>query len=189
MKFAGVILVVALVFGVCFLVDKGFTKAFRSRQQHKSGLAVRASKRYGSIGAIMMALGVAAVFAGLKDTALMIVAGCILVALGAALVVYYLTFGIYYDEDTFLICRLGKPEKTCRFADIQYQQLYIASGQIIVELTLSDGFVFQVNTNLDGMYPFMDHAFAAWLRHKGLQKEDCPFYDPQNSCWFPVQED
>ena len=184
MNLLTVVLVVALVFGVCFLADKGFTKAFRSRQQHKSGLAVRANKRYGSIGAIMMALGVAAVFAGLQDTVVMIVAGCILVAMGIALVVYYLTFGIYYDEDTFLICRLGKPEMTCRFADIQYQQLYVASGQVIVELTLSE-----VNSNLDGMYAFMDHAFASWLRHKGLQKEDCPFYDPQNSLWFPVQED
>lgn len=189
MKFIGVLLVVAVVFGICFLVDKGFTKIFRSKAQHKSGLAVRLSKRYGSIGAIMSALGVAAVFMGIQDPWVLIAAGAVLVVAGICLVVYYLTFGIYYDDDTFLISTFGKPDKIYRFQDIQYQQLYIASGHIIVELTLSDGRVFQVQSGMEGMYPFMDHAFAAWLRQKGLKQEDCEFYDPQNSCWFPVQED
>ena len=188
MEFVVLILVVALVFGACFGVDKLFTKLFRNKQQHKSGKAVKLNKRYGSIGVIMFALGVAAVFMGIQDPWLLIAAGVILIVIGVCLVVYYLTFGIYYDEDTFLICAFRKKDRTYRFSDIQYQQLYIVSGQIVVELTLADGSVFQVQSGMDGMYPFMDHAFSAWLRQKGLTQEECPFYDPQNSCWFPVQE-
>ena len=25
----------------------------------------------------------------------------------------------------------------------------------------------------------------AWLAQTGKKKEDCPYYDPDNSCWFP----
>ena len=64
MEYVAVLLVAALVFLVCFLVDKGFTKLFRSQQEHKSGLAIRLNKRYGSIGLIIAVLGVAALFAG-----------------------------------------------------------------------------------------------------------------------------
>ena len=30
------LLAVALTFGICFFVDKGYTKLFRSKQQHSS---------------------------------------------------------------------------------------------------------------------------------------------------------
>ena len=39
-----VILVVAGTFGLCFLLDKGYTKLFRSKAQHMSGKAVRLTK-------------------------------------------------------------------------------------------------------------------------------------------------
>jgi len=57
MNLAIIILVAALVFGICYLVDKGFTRLFRSKAQHRSGKAIRASKRYGGIGTVLMALG------------------------------------------------------------------------------------------------------------------------------------
>ena len=59
-----ILLVAAVVFGLCFAVDKLFSKLFRSRAQHRSGLAVRASKRYGAFGVILMVLGVAALIFG-----------------------------------------------------------------------------------------------------------------------------
>ena len=45
MQFVATLLIAAAVFGVCFLVDKGFTKLFRSKTQHRSGMAVRANKK------------------------------------------------------------------------------------------------------------------------------------------------
>ena len=35
------IVLMAAVFGLCFLVDKGFAAIFRNRSQHRSGKAVR----------------------------------------------------------------------------------------------------------------------------------------------------
>lgn len=63
-----VLLVAAVVFGLCFAIDKGFTKLFRSQAQHKSGLSVRLSRRYGSFGLVMGVLGLAALFAGLDGS-------------------------------------------------------------------------------------------------------------------------
>ena len=189
MQYIGLLLIVALVFGVCFLVDKGFSKAFRSRQQHKSGKAVRLNKRYAAMGIVILVLGVAAIATGIQQQWLLLVAGCVMLLLGGGLVVYYVSFGIYYDEDTFLLERFGKPGVTYRFKEIQYQQLYAASGHVMVELILTDERVVQLQSGMDGMYPFMDFAFHAWLRQKGLKEEDCPYYDPKSFCWFPVQED
>ena len=47
MTFFLILLIAAAVFGLCFAVDKAFSKLFRSKAQHRSGMAVRANKRYG----------------------------------------------------------------------------------------------------------------------------------------------
>lgn len=183
------ILIIAAVFLLCFLVDKGFTKIFRGKVQHQSGKSVRLSKRYGSIGAILFALGVAAVFMGLNNAEWALMGGgCILVLGGIALVIAYMSFGIYYDEDSLLLSKFGKAEQTFYFKDIVSQQLYLASGNVVVELHMADSSHFQVHTGMVGMYPFMDHAFETWLQVSGRTKEDCPWYDPDNSCWFPPYE-
>ena len=49
MEYILILIVAALVFGICFLIDKGFTKLFRSQAEHMSGTAVRLSKRYGDL--------------------------------------------------------------------------------------------------------------------------------------------
>ena len=189
MGLVSVIVVVAVVFGLCYLVDKGFTKVFRGKVQHMSGKSVRLTKRYGSIGIIMFALGVAAAFMGGNEKDwLLLAGGCLLVLGGIALVTYYMSFGIYYDEDSFIFSHFGKPSVTYYFKNIRSQQLYVTSGNVVVELHMADGSHFQVHTGMTGMYAFMDHAFAAWLQQTGRKQEDCPWYDPDNSCWFPELE-
>lgn len=188
MEFVIVILVCAAVFGICFLIDRGFTKLFRNQQQHKSGKAVRLNKKYGAIGLIVAVLGVAALFSGLSDGALLIAGGCMLMAVGIGLVVYYMTFGVFYDEDSFILTTFAKPSKTYGYRDIAAQQLYNSYGNILIELHLNDGRTVQLQAGMEGVYPFLDHAFSAWLRQTGKTREDCPFHDPANSCWFPPVE-
>ena len=183
------ILIIAAVFFLCFLADKGFTKLFRGKVQHQSGKSVRLSKRYGSIGLILFAFGLAAVFMGINNAEWVLVGGaCLLVLGGIALVIAYMSFGIYYDEDSFILSKFGKPSVTYYFKDIRSQQLYLASGNVVVELHMADGSHFQVHTGMTGMYTFMDDAFAAWLQLTGRTQDDCPWYDVDNSCWFPPYE-
>ena len=183
-----VLIVAALVFGVCFLVDKAFTRLFRNQAEHHSGTAVRLNKKYGAFGLILCVLGLGSLFYGLQEPWVMIAAGCLLMAMGVGLVVYYMSYGIYYAQDSFLVTAVGK--KTTRYAyrDIQNQQLYNNYGQLLIELYMSDGKVVQVQSGMEGAFTFMDHAFAAWLRQTGRKVEDCPFHDPANSCWFPPVE-
>ena len=134
----------------------------------------------------MCVLGIAAIFSG---TLLFTVIGLAMVLLGLGLIVHYLTFGLFYDQNSFLLTSFKKKEQLYRYADIQSQQLYNNMGHIIIELHLKDGETILLQTNMTGVYDFMDKAFHAWLVQTGKTLEDCPFYDPDNSCWFPPVED
>lgn len=188
MNILTVVILAAVTFGVCYLVDKGFTKIFRSKAQHASGLSVQLSKRYGSIGLIIAVLGLAAVFAGPENGWVLTAGGAVLIVLGIALVVYYMSFGIFYDDDSFIYTSFGKRSTTYRYRDIRSQQLYNSYGNTIIELHMADGKAVQVQSNMIGVYPFLDKAFAGWLAQTGRRAEDCPFHDPDNSCWFPSAE-
>lgn len=188
MEYVFVILVAALVFGVCFLVDRGFTKLFRSQAQHRSGKAVRLSKHYGGFGLILVTLGVAAVFYGLKDGWVLTAGGGLIILVGAGLTVYYMTYAVFYDEDSFLFTTFGKKAKTYRYEEIVAQQLYNNQGHLLIELHMVDGTALHLQSTMAGCFDFMDHAFAAWLRQTGREEADCPFHDPANSCWFPTVE-
>ena len=184
------ILVAALVFGVCYLVDKGFTKIFRGQVQHASGKSVRLPKRYSVIGLILTVLGIAAVVNGLSDSGVLFWGGLIVLLTGLGLITYYMTFGIFYDEDSFIVTTFGKKSTTYRYRDIRGQQLYlIQGGNVVVELHMQDSRTVSLQATMEGVYPFLDHAFAAWCQQTGRDPENCPFHDPENSLWFPKMED
>ena len=188
MEYIAVAIVAALVFGVCFLVDKGFTKVFRSQAQHMSGRAVRLSKRYGSIGLIVAVIGVAAIFTGLGSGLALIIGGALMTLMGIGLVVYYMSYAVFYDADGFIFTTIGKKSKTYSYGDIRQQQLYNNQGHLLIELHMADGDTVQLQSTMEGCFAFMDHAFEGWLRQTGADKESCDFYDPANSCWFPPVE-
>ncbi len=189
MEFVAVIVIAAAVFGVCYLVDKGFVKLFRSQTQHRSGLSVRLSKRYGSIGLLLAVVGLAAVFMGMQDGWVLPAGGGVLIITGVSLTVYYITFGVFYDEDGFLLTTFGRKSKTYAYGDILSQQLYNNQGNILIELHLKDGNALQLQSTMVGVYPFLDYAFARWCRQTGRNEADCDFYVPGNSCWFPPMEE
>lgn len=185
-----VIIAAALTFGICFLVDKGYTRLFRSKQQHKSGLQVRLSKRYASIGLVLCILGILAVFTGVSGETVLLIGGGIVIFIGCALIGHYMSFGVYYDADSFIVTTFGKKNPVYRFGDIRHQKLYmIQGGSIVVELHMADGNAVSIHTSMEGAYPFLDHAFNAWCRQTDQDPEDCTFHDPGNHLWFPNEEE
>ena len=119
----------------------------------------------------------------------LIVGGGLILAVGIGLIVYFLTFGVFYDEDSFLLTTFGKKTGLYRFSQIKSQKLYNNAGQTLIELYLSDGRSIQLQSTMTGAYEFLDHAFAAWCVQRGKKPEDCPFHDPDNSLWFPSVEE
>ncbi len=190
MQFILIALVAAAVFGLCYLVDKTFTKVFRSKAQHRSGMAVRANKRYGIFGVMLMVLGIMAVCVGIRDGAVLLWGGVIVLLMGLGLTAYYLSFGIFYDGESFLYCRFGKKDRTYRYQEILGQKLYLVQGgNIIIELHMADGSAVSLQSSMEGVYPFLDTAFAAWCMQTGRDPQNCDFHDPRQSLWFPTVED
>ena len=190
MSLISMILIGVLTFGVCFLLDRGYTRIFRNKQQHRSGLQVRHNKRYASFGLILGVLGLTAVFTGLSGNTVLLIGGILVLIMGAGLVAHYMCFGVFYDADSFIRTTFGRKSTTYRYCDIQGQRLYlIQGGNIVVDLHLSDGSSLSIQSTMEGAYPFLDHAFAAWCRQKNLNPDDCAFHDPANSLWFPTVED
>ena len=185
-----VLFLAAAIFGICFAVDKAFTKAFRSKAQHRSGMAVRANKLYGLAGLVLSILGILGFLTGMGANILLLIGGLVVLALGIALIVYYLSFGIFYDGETMLVCAFGKKDREYFFREIQGQKLYlIQGGNIMVELHMSDGSAVSLQSSMDGIYTFLDTAFAAWCMQKGIDPQSCTFHDPSQSLWFPTVED
>lgn len=191
MEYIAILLVAAATFGICFLFDKGFTKVFRGKAQHVSGRSVRLSKKYGAFGLILFILGLAAVFTGLSDGWVLIAGGAVVMLLGISLVVYYMTYGIFYDDDGFVYTAFGRKSVTYPYNQILHQQLYVVQGgNILVELHMTDGRAVQVQLQLQGAEDFMNTAFLGWVRQKNLDMREgnWEFHDPQKSCWFPAEE-
>jgi len=189
MQFLLILLVAAAIFGICHLVDKAFTKAFRSKAQHRSGMAVRVSKMYGIMGTALCVIGVMAIMVGIHNI-LLLIGGIIVLSMGIAMAVYYLTRGIFYDGESFLISGFGKKSSTHFYKDIREQRLYmIQGGNVLIELHLEDGSAVSLLSNMDGVYPFLDTAFAGWCLQKGLDPQSCSFHDPSKHWWFPHEEE
>lgn len=188
MEYVAIALVAALTFGVCWLVDKGTKKLFRGKVQHASGLSVRLNKRYATIGIILGFLGVCAFFAGMKGYLALTIGGPIILLMGIALIIYYVSFGIFYDDDSFVLTTFGKRSVTYRYDQIRGQMLYNAGGNILVELYLKGGRSVMIQAAMVGGFEFLDHAFQCWCHQTGRDPQDCTFHDPDNSCWFPNVE-
>ena len=185
------LLIAAATFGLMFLLDKGLTKLFRSRQQHRSGRAVRLNKRYGILSLAMMILGMLGLLFGITEPSVMLIVGGALVIPGGALLgIYYLTHGIFYDSDSFLYTTIGNRSRSCRFGDIRSQKLYrLQGGSYLVELYLNDGTTIPIQTVMPGALDFLDHASHARMRHLGLNSHECRWYEPDQGCWFPEEEE
>lgn len=187
-----VLIVIAVTFALCFAVDKGFSKIFRRKPQYQSGKSVRLTKKYLLAGILILffavLLAVAAIGAEGKRVWQFAVLAGLLALLGGGLAAYFISFGIFYDEETFLFTSFGKKSRTYRFAEIKEQQLLQTGGGLCVELFLENGDDVDLYTNMEGAYEFLDAAAGAWCRAKGLKAEDCQWYDPANSCWFPPHD-
>ena len=183
------IFVAALVFGVCYLVDKIFTKTLRGQKQHQTGLSVRYSKRFAIVGLLLTVLGIMAVVNGIGSGPVLLVGGAVVLLTGAGLIVYYTAFGIFYDADSFILSSFGKGNAVYSFGDIRSQKLYlIQGGSVMIELHLADGRTIALQSGMDGVYPFLDHAFFAWCRLTGRDPDACDFHDPSQSKWFPMED-
>ena len=185
------LLVIAATFGCMYLLDKGLTKLFRSREQHRSGTAVRLKKHYGILSLALMGLGLLAITTWFTDrTPALLVGGLLILPGGALLGLYYLTHGIFYNDDSFLYVSFGNKGREYRYGDIVGQKLYeIQGGSLLVELHMHDGKTVSVQGNMEGAPTFLDKAAHARMRQLGLNSHECAWFDESQGRWFPPVEE
>lgn len=189
MEILVILLIGGATFGLCFLLDKGFVGIFRNKPQHHTGLSVRLSQHYGGAGIILMVLGIAAVLQGWNGSTVLLFCGCFVFFLGLVFLIYYMSFGIYYDQASFIWTSFGKKNMTYQYGQIIGQKLYrLTGGYILIELYLEEGKTISLPSTMKGLYPFLDTAFDGWCQQKGIAAETCSFHNVQNSCWFPSME-
>ena len=128
MNLLSALLIAAVVFGACRVIDILFTSAFRSKAQHQSGMSVRVSKHYGIFGVGLTVLGVLAIGLGVTGGIALAAGGVVVLIMGIGLAVYYLTHGIFYDGESFLVATFRKEDRVYQFQDIQEQRLYLVQG-------------------------------------------------------------
>ena len=190
MNLLSVLLIAVIVFGACRIVDMLFISAFRSKAQHRSGMAVRVNKQYGVFGIGLCVLGVLSVGVGVSGGLALTLGGVVVLIMGICLSFYYLTHGIFYDGETFLVSSFRKDDLVYRFEQITEQKLYLVQGgNIIIELYMNDGTSVSLQSSMDGVYLFLDTAFAGWCLQKGIDPQTCDFHDPSKSWWFPHEEE
>ena len=187
----GYLLVAAATFGVMFLLDRGLTKLLRSRTQHRSGTAVRLKKHFGILSLALMILGALGVINGLLEWNLtLLLGGAVILPGGVVLGIYYLTHGIFYDDDSFLYVTFGNRSREYRYGDIQGQKLYeIQGGSLLVELHMADGTAVSVQGTMEGAPAFLDKAAHARMRQLGLNSHECDWFDEEKGQWFPPVEE
>ena len=185
------ILVIAATFGVMFLLDKGLTRLLRSSSQHHSGTAVRLKKHYGILSLALLILGALAILYGLtgKNPGLLL-GGALVFPGGACLGIYYLTHGVFYDDDSFLYVSFGRRGREYRYGDILGQKLYeIQGGTLLVELHMADGTAVSIQGTMEGAYDFLSKAAHARMRQMGLNSHECDWFDEEKGQWFPPVEE
>ena len=190
MNIFSALLIAAVVFSACRIIDILFTNAFRSKAQHRSGLAVRVNRRYGVFGVGLIVLGILAMGVGVTGGTALILGGAVVLIMGICLSVYYLTHGIFYDGESFLVASFRKEDRVYQFEQIKEQKLYLVQGgNVIIELYMDDDTAVSLQSSMDGVYLFLDTAFAAWCLQKGIDPQTCDFHDPSKSWWFPHEEE
>ena len=189
MEFIIILVICAAVFLVCWLVDKAFHRLFRNKIQQKNGDAVRLNKRFSIGGILLSLLGVLALINGIGENMVLLVGGLVILATGIGMIVYYLSFGIYYDEDSFLVTGFCKKDRTYQYNQIRFQKLYvITGGNLLVELHMTDGTAVQVYSQMVGTKAFMDKAFLGWVRQKNIDVREISC-EPDEYRWFPDEEE
>ena len=183
MKYVLYLLLIAVIFGLVALVDFVFGKLFPKAKVKKTEKAVRAPRYSFIVGILIVFLGIMGLLFYTEADVFLRIGMVIAMVMGLYMAVNYISFGIFYDDETFTYRTLTKKAVTFRYADITGQRSFLARSGLNVTLLAGETEV-PLNGSMQGVADFMNHAFFAWCRQKGLDP-DAQEYDPRTLRYFP----
>jgi len=183
LKYILYILLIAVILGIIALIDRLLKKLFPSP---KTGSAntVRQPRYAPIVGLLFALLGlICLLWVPIGTETLLWIGGLIAFLIGAYVLVSFLRFGIFYDDDGFTYRTLTRAAKTYHYADITGQRSFVAKSGLNTTLYV-DGDEIPLNGSMQGVTDFLRKAFYVWCRERGLDP-DAMQTDPATLTYFP----
>ena len=172
----------ACVFGLCALVDRLIS---RRRNVPADAKLVRQPRRASVIGIVLLVAGISV--AAVLPSELGVGGGTVIALLGAVLLLSFFSFSIQYDDEGFT-CRTLRSTKRYQYNQIRGEQALATRGGIAVMLFVGDDAV-ELSEAMQGVRPFLSHAYYARCRQLNLDPETCPPPAPEALVWFEAPTD
>ena len=185
MKYVLLLLLCAVVFLVCFLIDKLFALIFPKSKTEKSGNVVRLPRRNAVAGVLLVfvPLVVLLFFIPEGGDTLMTV-GCVTaIVLGVILLVNYLSFAIYYDDEGFVYKDLRRKKTSYHYSQIRGQRSVMTRSGVNSILFVGKDEL-NVYSTMQDLNAFLNKAFYKWCEIKQIDPASVE-NNPAMFTWFP----
>lgn len=188
MKYVLLAAVCAVVFLVCFLVDKLFGLLFRKSKTEQSGNVVRLPRRNAIAGVLLsfVPLVVLLFFIPEGGDTLMLVGCIIAMVMGVLLLVNYFSFAIFYDDEGFVYRDLLRRKTAYHYNQIKGQRSVLTRSGVNSTLFVA-GDALNVYSTMQNLDRFLNHAFYRWCESKRIDPASVE-NNPAMYTWFPDPE-
>lgn len=185
MKYVILVIYAALIFGLCFVVDKVTGWIIRRCQERDT---VKPPLRYPVLTCVLLAAAAGLVVYAIHVRKLQYLLGTgVFLAVAVYALVYYRSTEITYNKTSFVFHR-GKQKARFHFADIVGQRADVTRKTKCLVLCIGDDQVV-VYSNMQGYRRFLTQAYESWCQAKGLDPAAQPWHDPADTRWFPDMPD
>ena len=184
-KYIFVLIVCAVVFLICFLIDTLFKVIFPKSKLEKSKQVVHLPRRQAIFGIILTfaAIVVFVRFLPQKMDVLLLIGAVVALLLGTLLLVSYCSFAIYYDEETFLYRNFRHKKTLYHYSQIRGQRSLQTRSGINTELFVGEESL-QLYSAMQGLDAFLNKAFFRWCAVKGIDPDSIE-NNPPMLTYFP----
>ena len=183
------LIVCALVFLVCFLIDTLLKVIFPKSKLEKSRQAVRPPRRSAVIGVILAFLGLAVVvrIAPQEHDTLLLIGAIGAMVIGTVLLCTYFSVVIYYDDEGFLYKAWGHGKQEFRYSQIRGQRSLLTRGGVNTILFVGDAEI-NLYGAMQNLNAFLSKAFFKWCQVKGIDPDSIE-NNPRMATYFPDPDD
>ena len=184
-KYVFVLIVCAVVFLVCFLIDSLLKLLFPKSRLEKSKQVVRPPRRSAVIGVILTFAGAAMLVKLLpeKGDLLFILGSIVAVIFGVILLCTYFSFVIYYDDEGFLYKAWGHGKQEFRYSQIRGQRSLLTRGGVNTILFVGKEEI-NLYSAMQNLNAFLRKAFFKWCAAKGIDPDSVE-NNPRMATYFP----
>lgn len=188
-KYVFVLIVCAVVFLICFLIDTLLRHLFPKSRLEKGKQVVRPPRRSAVIGVILTFAGAAMLVKLLpeKGDVLFIIGSIVAVVFGVILLCTYFSIAIYYDDEGFLYKAWGCGKKEFRYSQIRGQRSLLTRGGVNTILFVGDEEI-NLYSAMQNLNAFLSKAFFKWCAVKGIDPDSVE-NNPRMATFFPDPDD